>query len=949
MKRSVYRYVMLWLVLCGGIRTASATHLRAAELQVERLNCNDLTFQITLVVYTDTKSNTLVGGLSLNDGNINFGDGSAYIIPYSPATPRPDLGTDVGIVTVTVVHTYAAPGIYKINYFEGDRSAGVLNMTNSDDTAYSSSITINTTTQAGCNHFPVLTIPPVDKGCPGRTFFHIAGAVDEDGDSISYALAIPEKNIDVPVDGYVSIDDPAFYINYTTSNEAGNGPPSFGINPVTGLITWDAPGLQGQYNIAFAIIEWRRDPFTDELIKLSTTIRDMQIIVEECANLRPNLQIPDDICIEAGQVLNATIMGLDPEKDSVKIEPFSEVFTLSTNPAAMNPLVPKYRYPNPKISVQFNWQTDCAHIREQPYQVVFKITDKPSSGVALTTFKTWNIRVIAPAPKGEDVSVDNITRRATITWDTYECANASAIQIWRSVDSNNYVPGDCNTGLPTFLGYELVASVDPADQLFIDSNNGAGLAVGALYCYRIIAVFSLPAGGKSKTSGEVCIGPIEADAAIITHVTVAKTDPKDGQMRVSWRSPIVINTVEYPRPYYYEVYRAEGLSGNSGYIKVMDRSADTTHVDTGLNTTFLPYHYRVVIFSKLPNATEFQPFDTSSVASSVWLGAAPGNLEITLNWSANVPWSNTVQNSPWHRIYRSVGTGTELILIDSVDVQENGFTYTDKGNFMNEALDENTLYCYRIMTRGSYGNSIIGILENFSQEFCAYPVNSLLPCKPSLSVALTDCDQFLQDDACDTDDFSNQLSWEPDISDGCRADIISYNVYAGDVVSGTYSLLASGVSQIEFEEQGLTSYARCYRIEAVDALGNVSPLSDPVCNDNCPYYELPNVMTPNGDGCNDRFSAYRPEDEATCSSENISRCPQFVEKVSLKVFNRWGKAVYRFESGNGRSINIDWDGRDSDGSLLDAAVYYYQAEVMFKTVDPAKSKREIRGWVQLIR
>jgi hypothetical protein len=67
------------------------------------------------------------------------------------------------------------------------------------------------------------------------------------------------------------------------------------------------------------------------------------------------------------------------------------------------------------------------------------------------------------------------------------------------------------------------------------------------------------------------------------------------------------------------------------------------------------------------------------------------------------------------------------------------------------------------------------------------------------------------------------------------------------------------------------------------------------------------------------------------------------------VLNRWGNEVYKFESGDGRSVNIDWDGRDDSGSLLDAAVYYYNADVVYTTSDPMKQTKTIRGWVQLVR
>ncbi|MEJ0055902.1 MAG: gliding motility-associated C-terminal domain-containing protein [Bacteroidota bacterium] len=149
------------------------------------------------------------------------------------------------------------------------------------------------------------------------------------------------------------------------------------------------------------------------------------------------------------------------------------------------------------------------------------------------------------------------------------------------------------------------------------------------------------------------------------------------------------------------------------------------------------------------------------------------------------------------------------------------------------------------------------------------------------------------------------------------------------------------------------------QVSAVDRAGLESELSEPFCFDNCPHYELPNVFTPNGDNCNERFSAYSDrqvvdeEGNGPCGpidpDEQRARCVRFAEAVSFTVSNRWGKEVYTYESGGERSVYIDWDGKDNSGKDLAAGVYYYDAEVTFTVVDPAQKTKHIRGWVQIIR
>ncbi len=61
---------------------------------------------------------------------------------------------------------------------------------------------------------------------------------------------------------------------------------------------------------------------------------------------------------------------------------------------------------------------------------------------------------------------------------------------------------------------------------------------------------------------------------------------------------------------------------------------------------------------------------------------------------------------------------------------------------------------------------------------------------------------------------------------------------------------------MNYIHKNLPSFAGCYYVTAVDRSGNESRPSNTVCKDNCPYYELPNVMTPNADGKNDLFEAF---------------------------------------------------------------------------------------------
>ena len=955
------RYFFLSLILIISISFSSyATHLRAGEITVERVSCNSLTFRITVTVFTNTiNTNVLFGG---EDDWLDFGDGTSMLIPEQANIPRPDLGEGIATASYTITHTYSGNGSYLISYSEPNRNAGVVNMDGSVNTRFYIESLIIADPFLGCNNTPKLLVPPIDRACKGIAWFHNPGAYDPDGDSISYELVIPFRDNKTTVVNYKDPSDPKFYSNFANANEAGTASPTFTINPVDGTLTWDAPGAIGEYNIAFIIQEWRK--VNGVWLQGGFVRRDMQIIVDDCENERPELEVPEDVCVEAGSTLDATIFGTDIDGDSVKIEAFSEIFNFAQaqSPATYTPYPPDFI--SQPAELKFQWKTDCSHIKDQSYQVVFKITDNSPTGSRLVTFKTWFIKVVGPEPEWVNAATDLTARSANLQWDSYFCQNAETMQVWRRVDSFAFEPDSCQTGMPESLGYSLIATLPVKDAnnnpvtTYTDTNNGQGLASGAQYCYRLVAVFPLPKGGESYVSDEICLDPILADKAIITNVTVDLTDTANGQITVKWLAPFEADLVQFPPPYSYQVFRAEGFAGD-GNLTALITTPNLTYTDVGINTEEKVYNYRILAID-----SNLKELDPSATASSVRLEAESQLKRIELRWSAFVPWSNQIQLLPnKHLIYRGPegATDDELVLIDGVDVTQSGFVYVDEG-----PLEDNSVYCYKVMTRGAYGNPLIGEpLINFSQVICTQPGDSIPPCLPETPVPdePLDCVAYTSSlQTCNNNIFSNTLRWSRPEDPACRNDISYYKIWVVASSDSEYVELPAEVRDTVFVDINLPSFARCYRIQAVDRSGNRSELSEPVCFDNCPYYELPNVFSPNNDGCNDLFSAYSDRDtygengepigEGDCTftpDASKAKCARFVEKVIVRIFNRWGKEVFSYESGGERTIYVDWNGRGSDGGELSTGIYYYVAEVTFDSVDPEKQNQIIKGWVHLMR
>lgn len=984
-------FVLVILFTAAGYRSL-ATHLRAGEITVERVNCDALTFKITITVFTNTKNTTIKFGGDLDLSYLYFGDGKREFVDEQPNQIRLDLDPSGAIATAsyTTFHTYSSFGTYKIYYQEPNRNGGVLNMENPLNTFFYIETVINTDLyldlKGGCSNSPKLLVPPIDRACTGAKWTHNPGAYDPDGDSLAYEMVIPFRDENLPVVNYREPNSRDFYgnLDYDRANEAKNGPPTFRISADTGTITWDAPGAPGEYNIAFIIKEFRK--IDGIWFEMGFVRRDMQIIVEDCDNRPPTLLVPEELCVVAGTTIRSKLVGSDPDAhdDEVKIEGFSEIFNLpeALSPAYMiysppDTLKPKYE-PKPTQNVYFQWETRCNHVKAQPYNVIFKVTDDPplNKGAKLATFEAWMIRVLGPPPEWANATLNPGTRSVKLDWDPYTCKTAEYIDVYRKVDSSNFTPGECETGLPEYAGYTLIKTLPNqvngvSTITFTDDDNGNGLAPGAKYCYRLVARFPLPRGGESVVSEEICVGPFEVDAPVITNVSVEKTDPAAGEVLVRWTSPFDIDQATFPPPYQYKVYRGEGFADQSNATLVATLT-DTVFVDTNLNTEDLVYNYRIDAYANggVNGANDF--IDSSKIASTVRIEARSLVNKIELSWNAFVPWSNQIESNPnGHDIFRGPegSTEVELQFLATVDTKTRGMIYLDGATIPLEPQ----LYCYRVMTRGGYGNPDIDQpLINYSQIICAKPGDTIPPCAPLQPVAVSapNCDDpDVQLTLCSKNSFSNTLSWSRrDDNDDCENDISYYNVWVANSTTGQYTLLRTGIRGTSFTHENLPSYANCYRITAVDQSGNESEPSEPVCFDNCPYYELPNVFTPNLDECNGTFSAYSGNDRYQIGSSgeggavyrcgggiaavDLSKCARFVERVVFKVYNRWGKQVYSYSGASNDDVNsiyIDWDGRAEDGSDLATGIYYYVAEVKFNSVDPSKAQKTIKGWVHLLR
>ena len=173
--------------------------------------------------------------------------------------------------------------------------------------------------------------------------------------------------------------------------------------------------------------------------------------------------------------------------------------------------------------MEFLWNTNYAHIRNTPYQMVVHAKDDDTP-VSLTNVKTISINVMAP--KVEGFTSDLHGHDVTLSWAAYPCPNAVAFLVYRKAGCEGYEPNACETGIRE--GYQLVATLNGvAATTYTDTN----LPQGMTYEYRVLAQF--PDGAQSIVSDAVCV-ELKNDSPLMTHVTNDSIDLVSGQVVTCW-------------------------------------------------------------------------------------------------------------------------------------------------------------------------------------------------------------------------------------------------------------------------------------------------------------------------------------------------------------------------------------------------------------------------------
>ncbi|MBU2020289.1 MAG: gliding motility-associated C-terminal domain-containing protein [Bacteroidetes bacterium] len=871
------RIVLLFCFLMLSL-SAWCTHNRSGEITYEYVNGNTYRFFVT----TCTK---LTSAANRNTIEINYGDGFTDTISLIQFFDFPSTDTKQNIFSG--IHTFSGPGIYTISITDPNRNNNVLNIVNSVNEIFCIQTELIISPFLGKPNNSLLfgDCPCPEEACFGQEWIYALGCYDPDNDSLAYEI--------IGCKGQDCKDMPIPDV-FQFPQDVGGG--TFSIDPQFGIISWNAPNLNGEFNFAIKVSEYRNG------VKIGHVIRDMQVTVKgNCSNNPPQLAADLDTCLQADSTLIIDFQATDNPASPSDIPELSWSFyglpfNFSSNPAQFQIIS---NNSNP-IDGQLTWTPNCGMVQDEPYLLTIQAEDKGPI-VSLKGVQKVKIRVIGTPV--QNVNVAASLNQATINWNSSICNSVTGYVVYRKSDST-YISDTCCSFSPTELGYKKIGEISGRNNtLFFD--NGP-LVTGNRYCYTVTAVY--PSGTESCLAIPNCV-ELPFDVPIITKVSIDSTSLTHGNDSIQWKPPIELDTLLFTGPYSYTIYRASGSNFPVTPIFTTPTfpyliGSDSLYIDTLLNTREKSYSYII----ELKNNDV--AVGKSSYARSIFVETIPNDNQIALQWIDNTPWINHK-----YEVYRSSSAfNNSFSLLASVDTSY----------YLDDSLVNGMEYCYRIKSYGTYSHpDLSDTLINWSQIICSKATDNTKPCPVSGTSLTADCENA-----------TLKFTWIP-VDTNCADDVVSYQIYQSKSKGEEFQQIAkiSAAGKSEFIYSDFTGLVGCFFITAMDSMpyNNESLATDTICIENCDVtYNLPNVFTPNSDQINGWYHAIFPI--------------KYVEKVEFRIFNRWGEELFYTEA-----PEINWDGIDRKTNLpLLEGVYFYSCKVFTRKLSGITSF-DLSGFIHLIR
>jgi len=387
---------------------------------------------------------------------------------------------------------------------------------------------------------------------------------------------------------------------------------SITLDAVTGDLIWDSPETIGDFNIAILIEEFRNG------VRIGSVMRDMQISIQHCDNRPPVLEIPDFLCVLAGDTLRIPVRATDPDVD--------DILTISAN----GEMIPGHTWISGNQTISPVYDTlelvfGHSHVRQQPHPIYFRVRDDGTPN--LNTLGTTLVRVVGPPPQFDSL-VPNFDYIA-LHWTPVSDESVLGYRIYRAQSRSGMTQDNCEFGMTDSL-YQRIAEIR-GDTTFVFRDST--VSQNFLFCYRIVRLYRN--GTVSQMSGEFCTTPL-SNTPIIDRVSIVETSEFTGQIEIAWRHPLDVDVLSDEANFRYVIHRSSGEN-----LTPLDTVFihETTFIDNTppINTRDFHHSYRIELLEWSDISASWESVGLSNVATSTFISATGRNSRVISRFCKHRP------------------------------------------------------------------------------------------------------------------------------------------------------------------------------------------------------------------------------------------------------------------------------------------------------------------------
>lgn len=313
--------ILLFTLLFFTAGTVVGSHILGGYISYWQFQGGQVEISVNLLIDSD--------GVAPGAGTLLFGDGQEIMGLGEPSVKS--LGDGVNLLTYSTLHNYSASGTYRLSYHESNYTFDINNVQDDVPFYLTSSIVIDPSIQQ--NVSPVLHFFSLEQGISGHRQKINPAPIDADNDSLSFKLIIPGAENNTRVTSYLYPNDSAFYNDYATGNQSGDGEPVYSINGASGDITWDAPESLGFYVISYEITQWRKDAGTWRNLGFTEVVMMNYISNEDPVFL---VDSPASQCFESEDQIKSQISLTSSGEEAITVKLASNLAGVEVNGALLN-------------------------------------------------------------------------------------------------------------------------------------------------------------------------------------------------------------------------------------------------------------------------------------------------------------------------------------------------------------------------------------------------------------------------------------------------------------------------------------------------------------------------------------------------------------------------------------------------------------------------------------